>query len=77
MTKGNPAFLPHTMAKKKKKLTFQWTFVALQITPMYLTETLSLAKGIGSMQILSSLIYICDICSETISVSKVAPHPSK
>lgn len=45
--------------------------------PVFLTEALSLAKEIGSMQILSSLVYGCDICSEIISVSKVALHPSK
>lgn len=37
----------------------------------------SLAKEIGSAQILSSLAYRHDICSETISVSKLASHPSK
>lgn len=45
--------------------------------PVPLTEALSLAKEIGSTQILSSLVYRHDICSETISVSKLAPHPSK
>lgn len=73
-TKANPASLSH---HQKLFLTFQWAFVALWIMPVPLTEALSLAKEIGSAQILSSLVYRHDICSETISVSKLAPHPSK
>jgi len=58
-------------------LTFQWAFVALWMKPVPLTEALSLTKDIGSAQILSSHVYRHDICSETFSVRKFAPHPSK
>lgn len=43
--------------------------------PVPVTKALHLAKEIDSAQILSSFVRRHDICSETIHVSKLAPHP--
>lgn len=72
--KANPASLSHD---QRFGFTFQWAFVALWMMPVPLTKAPSLAEEIDLAHILSSLFYRHDICIETISVRKFAPHPSK